>query len=47
MNAVLAIAIITSPVWLMLPLAVLGERTPTGRRIASAIDARYMDRWTR
>ena len=40
MTAVIAVAIVTSPLWLMFPIAALGERTPTGRRITAAIDAR-------
>lgn len=41
MTGVIAVAIITSPMWLMLPIAALGERTPTGRRITAALDRRF------
>ena len=46
MNAVIAVAIVTSPLWLMLPIAALGTHTPTGRRITEVLEAR-MARGTR
>ena len=40
MTAVIAMTVVTSPLWLMLPLAVLGERTPKGAQIAERMAAR-------
>ena len=39
MNAVIAVAAITSPMWLLLPIAALGERTGFGRWLTAKLDA--------
>lgn len=40
MTVVCVMAIVTSPLWLVLPLACLGEHTPKGRLIAERMAAR-------
>ena len=37
MSAVLAVAIVTSPAWLLLPIAAMGEHVPTVGRMFDAL----------
>ena len=38
MNAVIAVAILTSPLWLLFPIALVGERTQFGRWLTERLD---------